>query len=547
MTALARYKAKRSLKKTPEPKPRMRKRRGNTLAFVIHRHEASHLHFDLRLEVDGVLKSWAVPKGPPLKFGDKRLAIQVEDHPYDYKDFEGRIPEGNYGAGMVNIWDKGTYEVPSKTGIEALKAMRAGLKKGHIDFILNGAELHDEYMLIRMERSTGPKNAWLWLRRHSNESKESKEEKKAAKSSPAPKKVATQKMPPKKKAAVNDREANKRKVAKRNTSKRKATKKNSQTLDTRATAGVKARMPQTIHPMLATLIGEAFSKKGWLYEIKWDGYRAIAFVRGGRVRLMSRNQISFNKRYPGIAKDLADLPAKTAILDGEIVCMNEKGRPNFQQLQNWTEQHEGTLRYYVFDLLYLDGHDLRSEPLLVRKQLLKPLLAPLGNGSVQYSDHIKEKGIAFFKIAKKNHLEGIMAKNEDSTYQMLRSRDWLKIKTHLRQEVVIGGFTTPRGSRQGFGSLLVGLYKNGELKYTGHVGTGFSENTLATLHAKLSKLAQTKCPFDTVPKPNAPVTYVKPKLICEVSFTEWTKDGSMRHPVFEGLVSDKKPKEVVRE
>jgi len=510
MTTLARYKAKRSFKKTPEPKPRApahtRKSHGS-LAFVIHRHEASHLHFDLRLEVDGVLKSWAVPKGPPLKFGDKRLAVQVEDHPYKYKDFEGRIPEGNYGAGTVAIWDHGTYQVPGMSTDESLKAMRAGLKKGHIDFVLNGTELNGEYVLVKMARASGQKSNWLWMRKKGSE--EPKKKKTASvKKTTAAKKTSTASKKP---------------------------------------AGKKAAMPKTIHPMLATLVDKPFDKKGWLYEIKWDGYRAIAFIHNKVVRLISRNQISFNQRYPDIANDLKAFPAKTAILDGEIVCLDARGKPNFQFMQNWQQEHEGTLRYYVFDLLYLSGMDLRKEPLRVRKQLLKPLLAPLGRSSIQYSDHIEDMGVAFFKTAKKARLEGVMAKDGDSTYHMFRTRDWLKFKTHLRQEVVIGGFTTPRGSRVGFGSLLVGLYKGNKLKYTGHVGTGFSDSTLITLHKELKKIAQAKCPFDTTPDANTPVTYVKPKLICEVSFTEWTKDGSMRHPVFEGLVYDKKPKEVVRE
>lgn len=292
--------------------------------------------------------------------------------------------------------------------------------------------------------------------------------------------------------------------------------------------------------MLATLVEEPFDRKDWIFETKWDGYRAFGSKRGRKVELISRNQKRFNERFPHIVEALRDLPG-SFVLDGEIVILDKKGKSEFQLLQN----NQGTPLFYVFDLLVLNGKDLRGLPLLERKRRLKELVK--GSKLIRYSDHIKEKGRAFFQKAQKKGWEGIIAKNGLAPYQPFRTMDWQKIKTKMRQEMVIGGFTEPRGSRKKFGALLVGVYDRGKLLYSGHVGGGFNQKLLADTYAHLKKLITKKCPFAVEPKPNMPVTWVKPKLVCEVAFAEWTREGMLRQPIFKGLRIDKRAKEVVRE
>lgn len=486
MSRLSTYVAKRKLDQTPEPKARLGKKQAS-LIFVVQKHHASHLHYDLRLELDGVLKSWAVPKGPPKTPEEKRLAIMVEDHPYEYKDFHGTIPAGNYGAGEVEIWDKGTYESGEENTVEAIEAaMRAGLKKGHVSLVFKGKKLKGEYALIKTKRMTTNKEEWLWIK-----------------------------------------------------------KGNASKASTKTSA--KDPMPTNIKPMLALSTDNAFNKKDWLFEVKWDGYRALAVVKTSKVELLSRNQKSFNRQFAPIVAELKKHLRHRAILDGEIVVLDASGRSNFQLIQNYGREQAGSLHYYVFDLLYLDGFDLRARPLIERKEMLEQLLAPLKKSTIHYSDHVIEKGVAFFKEAKKLGLEGIMAKDAESPYVMGRSGSWLKIKAQVRQEVVIGGYTKARGSRKELGALLVGVYEGKTLRYVGHVGTGFDEKTLLMLAGRLQKIIDERCPFAKKPKTNAQATFVKPRLVCEVSFTEWTKEGSLRHPVFLGLRTDKKPKEIVRE
>lgn len=296
--------------------------------------------------------------------------------------------------------------------------------------------------------------------------------------------------------------------------------------------------------MLATLIEKPFDKEGWIFEIKWDGYRALAF-KNKEITLLSRNHKSFNRRFPKIVSELKKLPG-SFVLDGEIVILDKKGRSRFQLLQNYQKSKQVPY-YYVFDILSLNGHDLRSLPLIERKQILKKLLPIRRSSQVRFGDYIETRGIAFFKEAKKRGLEGIIAKKASSSYQSKRSKDWLKIKTGYRQEVVIGGFTEPKGSRKCFGSLLVGVYQDKKLVYAGHVGGGFDEKLLASTYAQLKKIIGKKCPFAIEPHPNMPATWVKPLLVCEVSFAEWTDEGMMRQPIFKGLRIDKSPKEVIRE
>lgn len=304
-------------------------------------------------------------------------------------------------------------------------------------------------------------------------------------------------------------------------------------------------MAKKISPMLTTLTDEPFDQKGWLFEIKYDGYRALAF-KNRDVQLFSRYQLSFNPRFPTLVEELKKIKG-TCILDGEIVILDEKGRSHFQLLQNYQRDKVGTPYYYVFDILSYNSKDLTDLPLIERKKILKKLLSQSRLRHVKYSDHIQEKGKAFFRLALKKGLEGIIAKRADSVYQFRRSRDWLKIKTVLRQEVAIGGFTEPKGSRKFFGALLVGVYEKNKLKYVGHVGGGFNQQLLKDVYHQLQKIISPKCPFEEEPHARAPATWVRPKLVCEVSFSEWTKDGKMRQPIFKGMRADKPAKKVVRE
>lgn len=297
--------------------------------------------------------------------------------------------------------------------------------------------------------------------------------------------------------------------------------------------------------MLATLVDKPFDKEGWIFEIKFDGYRAIG-TKDKKVELLSRNQKSFNARFPNIVKALESLPGRF-VVDGEIVILDAKGRSQFQLMQNYQRRKVGMPLYYLFDILSFEGRDLTQLPLIDRKKILKKLLSGQVRSPLRFSTHVEKKGKAFFRQAEKKKFEGIIAKKADSTYQFRRSRDWLKIKAVMRQEVVIGGFTQPKGGRSHFGALLVGVYEKGKLVYVGHVGGGFDERSLKEVYDQLQKIALKKCPFATPPHPNMPVTWVKPKLVCEVAFAEWTEEGIMRQPIFKGIRVDKAPKEIVRE
>jgi bifunctional non-homologous end joining protein LigD len=495
---LKEYRRKRPLRRTPEPGP-SRDPAAEGHRFVVQKHQASHLHYDLRLEHAGILKSWAVPKGPSMDPREKRLAIEVEDHPLAYKDFEGRIPEGQYGAGLVEIWDKGTYALDDEPGREkAGRSMAASLRKGHIDFTLRGDKLRGRFTLVRLK---GKDTQWLLIKRRD---------------------------PPA--GGVRSRSVPARPPS----------------LDGQDLEGaVKRAIPGEIRPMLATLVDGPFDRDGWAFEVKWDGFRSLAEVKGGRVRLVSRNGKSQNARFPTVVAALSGFPMD-AVFDGEIVAVDSKGRPDFQALQNSSRSGKGPLLYYVFDILHAAGRDLRPLPLRRRRAILEKLL-PV-SGTVRLSEAIEKRGRAFFRAAKANGLEGIMAKDLDSPYRSgLRTRDWLKIKTHRRQEAIICGFTRPRASRKHFGALILGAYKNGELAYIGHVGTGFTERALRDIHEKLTPLVAARSPFAREPRTNMPVTWVTPHLIGEIKFSGWTGEGLMRQPVFMGLREDKSSRAVVPE
>ncbi len=505
------YRDKRDFARTPEP-PAKTGAAQEKLRFVVHKHAASHLHYDLRLELDGVLKSWAVPKGPSLDPTIKRLAMMVEDHPFDYKNFEGIIPPGNYGAGSVIIWDEGTcnaYDTEERN--ESQQLFRRGLAKGDLKFVLHGHKLQGKFALVKIRSAAD--NSWLLVKK--NDEFASSEDITLKDRSVVSGRAVDALGPEQEEPVVAD------------------------------LPGQAAPMPHNISPMLATLGREPFDHPDWIFEIKLDGYRTIAEIAAGSILLYSRNLLSFTARYPTIAASLAAV-GREAILDGELVVMDERGRSDFQLLQNYGRTGSGMIVYSVFDLLYLDGKDLRDLPLLTRKSLLQQILPDLPD--VRYCDHIAESGTSFFKVAQENRLEGMIAKRAGSRYETgKRSRDWLKIKASLRQEAIICGFTAPRGSRKKFGALVLGAYENGQLTYIGHSGGGFDEATLHALHELLLPMVQPNSPFAKKVATNMPVQWVKPVLVCEVAFSEWTGEGLMRHPVYLGLREDKDAGSVIRE
>jgi bifunctional non-homologous end joining protein LigD len=532
--SLTQYKKKRSFTKTPEPAGR-KKSGKKALVFAIQKHAASHLHYDLRLEAEGVLKSWAVPKGPSMNPNDKRLAMMVEDHPFDYKDFEGIIPKGNYGAGAVIVWDEGEYYF--KEGLtkkQNEKLFQEGFQKGHLSFYLEGEKLKGKFSLIKV-KSRG-ENAWLLVKakdEHSGDFDITEEEESVISGKTIEVLSEENGLKPKRKARLAKPKKN-----------RQPELLNKKAQKVKKEIKKETPPPLGVLPMLATAVDKPFSNKEWIYEIKWDGYRAMAAVNYGQVELYSRNNKSFNLKFPSVYEALKDIKA-SAVIDGEIVALDKDGKPSFQLLQNHKDE-ELNLVYYVFDILYLNGKDLKELPLVQRKEYLKALIEASKNNKISYSDHITEAGEEFFKAAEKQYLEGIMAKRSEGKYfSGKRTKEWLKIKTHKRQEAIICGYTEPKGSRKHFGSLILGVYDDqGKLTFIGSSGGGFDQASLKSLKEKMDKLSTDTSPFSKRIKAKSKVTWIKPKLICEVKFTEWTNEGQMRHPVFLGLREDKKPKEI---
>ena len=550
---LDKYKAKRDAGKTPEPFGG-KSSENSTLRFVVQKHAASHLHYDFRLEMDGVLKSWAVPKGPSTDPGVKRLAMMVEDHPFDYRSFEGIIPQGQYGGGTVIVWDEGTYEPAEKEGKtkkEWERQLLHQLHSGKLKFVMKGKKLKGEFALVKAHGRA--ENGWLLMKledRYASGDDITKKNKSVL-SSKTIEQVAA--------SSTNIYGQAKPKASA--TGKKKKVEKADRTgaTETEALLGSakRSKIPSEIKPMLATLINEPFEGPGWTYEVKWDGYRALAYINKGKVELSSRNTKPFTEKYYPIAAALEKWD-KSAVLDGEILVLNKDGKANFSALQNWRSEADGDLVYYVFDLLWYEGKNVMGLPLEQRQAILKEIL-PTGDDHIRLSEVFTTGGLDFFAAAKKMGLEGIMAKKADSTYAAdSRSKEWLKIKVNQRQEVVIGGFTRNQGSEKSFSSLLLGVYKEGKFHYVGKVGTGFTEKMQKEMMEKFLPLVTDKIPFSAEPdvnkpsrfRPNPPkatATWLKPRLVCEVSFAEVTTDGVFRHPSFEGMRSDKKASEVVLE
>ncbi|WP_118972974.1 DNA ligase D [Taibaiella koreensis] len=577
------YNQKRSFQKTSEPKGQKHKS-SSALHFVIQQHDASHMHYDFRLEMEGVLKSWAVPKGPSLDPEVKRLAMMVEDHPYSYKDFEGIIPEGNYGAGTVIVWDEGTYEPLEEPGsrLKGERLLLRMLKTGSLKFRMQGKKLKGEFALVKT-KGMGD-NAWLLIKhrdRYASEkdvtlkNKSVQSGKTLAKVeatsqniwTSSPKKATAGRKPAKKAAAA--KKAPEKKV----TTKKAATKKapakrkgkvSEADVDPAAKAdvnalwgqGTKASFPKNLQPMLATLVDEPFDNEQWEFEVKWDGYRALALMNKKTTALRSRNNKSFDEKFYPVYEAIRSWGIH-AVVDGEIVVVKDNGLSDFGALQNWRSEADGTLLYYVFDLLWLDGRLLTGLPLDDRKVILQTLMPE--EGIIQMGITVKGRGIDFFRSAGALGLEGIIAKRSDSLYLPgERSRDWLKIKAQRRQEVIIAGYTRNDDTPKLFSALLLGIFDGDQLHYAGKVGTGFNDKLQREMMRQFKPLVLKESPFDHLPDynkpsrfrpdpPHATVTWLEPRLVCEINFTEITEDGVFRHPSFIAMRNDKQAKEVVME
>lgn len=494
---LEEYNKKRQFESTPEPVGKIE--REESFRFVIQRHQATRLHYDLRLEMEGVLKSWAVPKGPSMNPKDKRLAMQTEDHPVKYLTFHGVIPKGNYGAGMMDIWDSGTYKIlESKYGTNGVKQ----LEKGDLKIEFFGEKIKGSFALVKTNRDQA-ENAWLLIK---------KKDKFAADLAYDAEVLAEKTVNPVK-------EAKKLKV-------------------------LSLEPDDFIKPMLASPAKKIFKDPNWIFEYKWDGYRMLSNIKNGKATIYSRNGISYNQKFKKIKDELEHIP-HDCILDGEVVVLDDDGKINFQKLQKYDSiKTKGRLVYYVFDLLHLNGNDTTGIPLTDRKSLLPKILEGLED--VLLSEHVEGMGPTLFKKAMDAGMEGVMAKKAESTYiPGYRTENWLKIKEVNTEEAIICGYTeSPAGGI--FGSLILGMYQDGELVHVGNVGTGFSHAEQKKLMTKFKKLETDKNPFDKKISLKGRIPHwMKPELVCEVKFLEWTKAGSMRHPSYKGLRIDKNPEDVV--
>jgi len=528
--ALEEYRRKRDFRKTPEPagKAPPRRKAAAPLSFVIQEHQARRLHFDFRLELDGVLKSWAVPRGPSLDPGEKRLAVEVEDHPLDYGGFEGVIPQGQYGGGTVLLWDRGTW-VPADSDPAAAHA------KGTLKFELRGEKLHGNWALVRMGGKAAREGRpnWLLVKERDDDAVPQSGDAVVMNN---PLSVETGRSL---EAIAEDRD----RVW--DSGKGETTPRHR---PDRIRGARKGRMPVDLKPQLATPAVAAPAGPEWVHEIKYDGYRLFAHIEHGEVRLITRNGLDWTDKFPELTRAFAQLPVDTALIDGELVHLASDGTTNFSGLQDAIASGKtGSLNFFGFDLVHRDGWDLTQASLEDRKAALADIIPPAAQGMLRYSDHHKGQGPAVLRQASGLGLEGIVSKRRDATYRPGRGGAWLKVKCRNREEIVVIGFTDPEGKREGFGALLAGYYDpSGTLRYAGRVGTGFSAERLADLRKKLDALV-VKAPPVTLPKeaPRKGVHWVRPALVAEVEFAGWTTDNILRHASFLGLREDKSPREVV--
>jgi bifunctional non-homologous end joining protein LigD len=526
---LKEYRQKRHFAKTPEPAGKARRQplgRQKALQFVVQKHAATRLHYDLRLEWEGVLKSWAVPKGPSLDPKEKRLAVEVEDHPLEYAKFEGEIPKGEYGGGEVILWDRGTW-TPEKDPAQ-------GFRQGKLEFALDGQKLTGRWVLVRTRgRQSSDKPSWLLIKRTDDAARPQAEFDVTA-AEPASVKSG--------KRLTIDKETNTSPKPQHTNPKRKRRKRS-------ANVGPLQAPPERIELQLATLASDAPTGKEWIHEVKFDGYRMLCWLDRGKATLITRNQQDWTHRYRVIAEAVARLPVESAVLDGEVVALLPSGLSSFQALQNTARNGAaGTLAYYAFDLLFLDGEDLRKLPLIERKSRLRALLDSAPQPAIRFSEHFETSGPKFLRQCCRLGLEGAISKRRDRPYLAGRSEDWRKAKCLLREELVIGGYTLSTAMKRGIGALLVGYFEEDELIYAGRVGTGFSEQTMLDLRVRLEQLKQGECPFASIParERGREVRWVLPQLVAEVEFTAWTDGGILRHPSFQGLREDKPAAGVAR-
>lgn len=523
MDSLKEYRKKRKFNRTPEPSGKTGNRAAGN-AFVVQKHDATRLHYDFRLEISGSLKSWAVPKGPSLNPADKRLAMQTEDHPLEYGSFEGVIPKGEYGAGPVMLWDRGTFEPEGE--LPALKQ----LERGDLKFTLHGEKLRGSFVLVKIRSSrAGTKSGrnerpWLLIK-HKDAAVDTNwniDEHDGSVFSGRSLKEIEEGVSPIGTAGEPGPEA--------------------------LEGAREAKMPARLEPMLAVLSGNPFSHPDWLFEIKWDGVRALAWIKSGKLELQARSGINITACYPDLADLTRRFRATEAILDGEIVILDQRGRSDFERLQSRMHVarpsaallRQAPVTYYLFDLLYCDGYDLRAVQLIERKQLLKRLLEP--GDPFRYADHVIEKGRELFELAKQQGLEGIVGKQLHSIYEPgTRSPAWVKLKITAELDAVVGGWTAPRGSREHFGALLVGLYQGEALRFIGGVGTGFTEQSQREVFKHLERLRTGRCPFDKTPETKEKAVWVKPELVVRVKYGNWTEEQRLRAPVFMGLRDDVDP------
>ena len=561
---LKKYKAKRDFSKTAEPKGRkpLPKQVRGACRFVIQKHDARRLHYDFRLQMEGVLKSWALPKGLPWKQGEKHLAVEVEDHPIEYETFEGVIPEGNYGAGTVMVWDSGAYYV---YGEQPLKSLR----EGKLHLVLAGKKAQGEWTLVRIRGRDDEKNQWLILKTGGSAKLPSKKlEDQSVKTGRTMKQIANERdaewqsnREEKDTSARSTLKARIKAALKKKDLEHGVGKNETVGQATRLLKGLPSAKPQFIEPMKARLVDEPPKHGDWLYELKFDGIRAMAIKNDRKVSLVSRNGNKLDGRFPEIVEAVKNLPVREYVIDGEVVALDEDGRSSFQLLQGLEmEGRKAPLRFYVFELLQLDGKSLLGLPLEQRKQVLAKICENVGD-PIRYSGEISGDVKSLLAEVKRRGLEGLIGKQRNSVYEPgRRSGTWIKLKCINEQEFVIGGYTPPAGSRKYFGAILVGYYEIGKLRFAGKVGSGFTEKSLSMLHKKFRGEEQDDCPFVDLPSKQGgewvqgitpsmmkKMHWVNPKFVAEIKFAEWTRDQKLRQPVFLGMREDKAATEVKRE